>query len=278
MAIDVPIVTPHEFMPEYIGSQSRQYPFNVEPFTMRPCECALRSHPRVIDRSLAHADLTAKIGKLCGWVQPFNTRSNTPFQKLASCEGVSVMIFSEAPHQPLMRVFSKVLADHAGAVAISTAPVTRDALASSHLYVLESHPAVSMGFWRADGCFGNNVSKIPRYKGTLKGTEYKDMPADRKSEIIHANLIGLADNVTNLAKKAHGIALEDAITNDDRLDAFVGLVNLLDLLAGRGDWFGTAASGYFLVPQLRLLNAGLFSKAWEQAEVAVRHANRRQDL
>ena len=46
LAIDVPVVTPHEFIPDYIGSESRQYPFNVEPFTMRPCECALRSHPR----------------------------------------------------------------------------------------------------------------------------------------------------------------------------------------------------------------------------------------
>lgn len=277
LAIDVPVVTPHEFLPAYIGCDSKQYPFNVEPFTMRPCECALRSHPTVIDRSLAHLDLTSMIGKLCGWGQPFKQSSNTPFHKLASCEGISVMIFSEAPHQPLMRVFAETLASSAGEITISTTPTTAGSLSSSHIYVLESHPAVSMGFWRMDGRFCDTLPKIPRYKGTLKGEEYEDMTADEKSEMLRANLIELADNVVTLAVAAHGLDSPEPITNDDRLDAFVGLVNLLDLVAGHGDWFGTAASGYFLVPKLKLLEGKLFSEAWEKAEVIVRQENNRRD-
>lgn len=88
------------------------------------------------------------------------------------------MIYSEAPHQPLMRAFTCALEAIAKSITISTTPVMGDALACSHLYVLESHPAVAMGFWRVDNRFENTMAKIPRYKGTLKGTEYEGMTSD----------------------------------------------------------------------------------------------------
>ena len=116
--------------------------------------------------------------------------------------------------------------------------------------------------------------KSPDTRALLKGEEYEDMTPDEKCEMIRANLTELADNVAALAKKAHGLADLEPITNDDRLDAFVGLVNLLDLLGDRGDWFGTARSGYFLAPKLGLLEGRLFSEAWERAEDSVRQANR----
>lgn len=276
LAIDVPIITPHEFEPSYVSSNSRHYPFNVEPFTIRPCECALRSRPSVIDASLATLPLTELIGALCNWVRPFKSSSNTPFQRMASCEGVSVMIFSEAPHQPLMRVFHDALIAHKpDSVTISKTPLNPSSLESSHLYLLESHPAVSMGFWLMDGCFDEALTNVPRYKGSLKGEDYEDMTADEKSETIQTNLTDLAENVAALAQESHGIDAANSISNDDRLDAFVGLMNLLDLVGGRGDWFGTAASGYFLVPRLAKLEGKCFSDAWQRAEDIVRETSGR---
>jgi hypothetical protein len=42
---------------------------------------------------------------------------------------------------------------------------------------------------------------------------------------------------------------------------------LIDLLAGRGDWFGTVHSGYFLIPALLRGLQAPFGDLWENAAI-----------
>lgn len=130
-----------------------------------------------------------------------------------------------------------------------------------------------MGFWRADGCFEHTLATIPRYKGSLKGTDYDDMTSEEKSSIIGANLTALAENVNAMAMSSHGLGMGETAVTNDRLDAFIGLLNLHDLVTDCGDWFGTAASGHSLVARLAMLEGKLFSEEWQRAEEKVRRTN-----
>jgi len=368
LAVDVPVVTPHKFVLDYISSKPQDYPFDVQPFATRPCDHALRSLQSRVNRRVNRKPdlktLTDMIGALCNWKEPYSESNpsknwqNQPFQHSRSCEGVSVMIFFTAPHQPIMRVFRQVLEDNAniekgcdlrlmppvndvsgiptsldacvglflgliivvlvghvlhfrvfdrdGNVVVNTdekrlteqalliedlkyqleslwpphklteceklrviaavtsiightprisySPQEAEQLNLSCLYVLESHPAVAMGFWTRD----KKLSEVPKYKRQITPSFHK-----------------LVKEVKELAKELHEVDFVN-IDDDDQLDACVGLLNLLDLVTGKGDWFGTSASGYFLVPQLEILGGKLFSKVWEVAEASVRQANQQQ--
>lgn len=195
VSLDVPISMPISFAPDYFSSSSRQYPFNVEPFTIRPCEASLRSRPSIIDENLEHIELIGAIGQLCGWVRPFRGRMNTPFQSMESCEGISVMIYSEAPHQPITRVFLEHAARAISDESLIISPSKKETLKPSRIYVMESHPAVSMGFWAIDGALGENFLSMPRYKGTLKGDKYKDMSSEEKATLLATRLSSLMEAI-----------------------------------------------------------------------------------
>lgn len=266
VSLDVPLSMPASLLPDYISEESVHYPFKVEPFTTRPCESALRKKPSVIDRNLQHVALISAIGTLCGWSRPFKGKGNIPFQDMTACEGISVMIYSEAPHQPITRVFLAEALQTLGHERLIQKPAGPDEWKASNVYVMESHPAVSMGFWAIDGVLGDKLTEIARYKGQLNGKRYEDMDAPAKSSLLKKRLDKLVEGIDSLAKRLHNIRFESKESCDDRLDSFIGLMNLLDLVNGRGDWFGTARSGYFLIPQLTLLDGQRFSELWSEAE------------
>jgi hypothetical protein len=61
------------------------------------------------------------------------------------------------------------------------------------------------------------------------------------------------------------------LSNDDELDSFVGLLNVVELATGRGTWFGTDEHGYFLVPRQDPDSTDRshdFGEVWERALVA----------
>lgn len=269
VSLDVPLSMPSDLIPDYISEKSFWYPFDVEPFTTRPCEAALRKRPQIIDKNLQCFELVSAIGRLCDWSNPFNSKGNIPFQNMTACEGISVMIYSEAPHQPITRVFLAEALKRLGHDRLVQRPVGPDEWKPSNIYIMESHPAVSMGFWAIDGAFDDDLKAIERYKGKLNGKRYEGMDTAAKNSLLKKQFGELVKGIDSLASRLYDIHFDSNQSCDDRLDSFIGLLNLLDLVNGKGDWFGTAESGYFLTPQLTLLEGQRFSDLWAAAEASL---------
>lgn len=271
LAIDAPINSPGEFNPAYLSrtTTKSRFPFNTNPFTIRPCEKALRTkHPAVNCR---HRELVGLLGQLCNWG---DDSPGTPFVELDECQGVSVRIYSEAPHQPVVTVFRRRLIE----CSPNDVDVVDDptfTFAPSTVYILEAHPAVPMGFWVLDRQLGD-LSQVPKYKGSFERLD--DSMAEKKKKQKQQEMKGerardlnrLSSEIVALAKRTHQLTTLDPKINgdDNRLDAFVALINVMDLADGKGDWFGTTRSGYFLTPRLEKLGGKLFADAWQSAEEA----------
>lgn len=249
LALDAPINSADAFAPMGIAvpgtpGASRYFPFDVHPFSTRPCEKALTGRVQVVPRNLLHRELVNQIGGLCGWTGDYRDPSNVSFVKHPGRSGVSVLGYMGAPHGPVVRSFLTALG--------ASVPLVRSVRAATNpeagkVYVLESHPAVAMAFWARYGQFGMSFP-IDEYKDTGPGYSR------------------LAGAVSALGQELLGAA--PVLVDDDDLDSFVGLLNVVELATGRGTWFGTDALGYFLVPRARPDSpdhADDFGEVWERA-------------
>lgn len=238
------VQAPDSFAPTGAVPGARAWPFNVNAFSQRPCEKALSSKPPPAVL-LPAAELRDALASLCG-----QEGGGPPFVTLHP--GVSVLGYMGAPHAPVVRTFLDALASSASALGlrIGSDPVFRQQDAGT-ITVLESHPAVSLGFYASAGIAGFPRS-IEKYKPL------------RQHEVVSEQLV---EAVTRHIDSAHHADLEKPIRNDDELDAVVGLMNLLDLAGGTGDMFGTAEEGYFLVP--RVARERSFLEIWETARAKV---------
>lgn len=265
ISLDVPIVKPDSFRPSFTGAGSDRYPFDVSPFTTRPCEAALRKKPAIVNRNLRHHLLIEGIAKLCKWKPEWKSPGNLPFIGLPQCEGVSVKIFSEAPHQTITSIFLQSLREAMGAARMILHPPALSEIQSSRVYVLESHPAVSLGFWVIDDAFGTALQSLPRYKGNQE-SESEGTENPRNDATVTDSLAKIIAAVCNLSEERYDLKLNELPCNDDELDAFVGFLNLMDIIKEKGDWFGTIETGYFLTPRLSLLNGECFSELWRETQ------------
>ena len=59
--------SPSSFEPAGTAEGGRAWPFNVNPFSQRPCEHALSSKPTVVNGSLVAPELAQIVAELCGW-------------------------------------------------------------------------------------------------------------------------------------------------------------------------------------------------------------------
>gem|GEM_PF-1987990 len=238
------VQVPESFAPPGAVTGARAWPFNVNPFVTRPCEKALGSKPPKTV-SLPAAELRTALIDLCG------SGDDCPaFVTLHP--GVSVLGYTGAPHAPVVRTFLDALADSAveAGLRIGLDPALRKQDAGT-ITVLESHPAVSLGFYASAGIAG-----FPR-------TIEKYKPCRHNRVVFDA----LVEAVTEHIISSHAAHLERPIASDDELDAVVGLMNLLDLVGGTGDLFGTAEEGYFLVP--RVTRPRSFLDVWQSVRAKV---------
>lgn len=238
------VQAPDSFAPTGAVPGARAWPFNVNAFSQRPCEKALSSKPPTT-ASLPASELRtalADLGFLGGHAQAF----------VDLHPGVSVLGYMGAPHAPVVRAFLDALVSKAASLGlrIGSDPASHYEDAGV-ITVLESHPAVSLGFYASAGIAG-----FPR-------TIAKYKPWRQHEEAFHS----LVDAVTRHIDAAHKASLETPIGDDDGLDAVVGLMNLLDLTGGTGDMFGTAEEGYFLVP--RVTRSRSFLEIWQIARARV---------
>ncbi len=238
------VQVPESFAPPGAVTGARAWPFNVNPFVTRPCEKALGSKPPNTAPFPA-AELRTALIELC------DSGDDCPaFVTLHP--GVSVLGYMGAPHAPVVRTFLDALADSAveTGLRIGSDPALREHDAGT-INVLESHPAVSLGFYASAGIAGFPRA-IEKYK-----------PWRQHREVFDA----LAEAVTRHIGAAHAADLERPIATDDCLDAVVGLMNLLDISGGTGDLFGTSEEGYFLVP--RVTQSRSFLEIWETTRAKV---------
>jgi len=224
IAVDAPIrafdgiQAPSTFTPLGAARGRASWPFDVNPFSQRACEKALSSRPKT--SSLLARDLAKVVESLCG--------GDVSFAK--AHPGVSVLGCMSAPHAPVVRAFLAALTERAGASGISVDYELGLPASAKTIRVLETHPAVALGFYAAMGV-RPFPSRIPVYKGS------KANPGDFEA---------LVDAVVTHLNAKHGCTVRRP-ADDDELDSLVGLLNLLDLAHGSGDFFGTE-DGYFLVP------------------------------
>ncbi len=261
LSLDAPINKPRCFdIPSVDEGADEIFPFNVNPFSKRPCEQALSGRPSALKNKLRFPKLVQAVASLCGWQGEYRASgtANRSFIDLHSetamksakpkvIRGVSVLGYMQAPHGPVVSLFLQRLVEQCPAVSFS--PSEALSPVAGQVYVLESHPAVSMGIWALDGKL-RGIQRVPYYK-------------NKKS----AGFQSLVGAVSQLAEEAYS-QNPAQIPHDDALDAFVGLLNLLDLLTGKGDWFGCEELGYFLIP---LFNRGRpdfpnrVGDVWEEA-------------
>jgi hypothetical protein len=265
VSIDAPVNCIDLFDAPGLDTAGRHYPFNANPFTTRPCEKALATKPGVVNRSLIHRQLVDMIAALCGWHDEYKAKTNLSFVKRH--EGVSVLGYMRAPHGPVVSLFVRRLRARHADVCFSP----REAASPSpgRVYVLESHPAVSLGFWAEDGRLAP-LTAIPKYKEEKLEQEPADAEAtggEETASTVEGGLRQLRGPVVSLAGSGHSLTVRPPKT-DDELDALVGLLNLLDLAGNKGDWFGCERLGYFLVPRFGRYPKDCpdtISEAWEQA-------------
>jgi len=242
LSLDAPVrvfgglQAPSSFEPAGAAQCGRAWPFNVNPFSQRPCEHALSSKPTVVNSSLVAPELARAVAELCGWDAEFRKSGNRSFADFH--EGVSVLGYMGAPHAPVVRTFLDAMAREATSAGVRIgyypAPELREV---GCITVLETHPAVALGFYAAQGAEGF-PPPIPHYKPVPK---YRN------------GLAALVPPVKEQFRVHHKVTRLQPIDTDDLLDALVGLLNLLDQANGVGDLFGTVGDGYFLLPPLVLL-------------------------
>jgi hypothetical protein len=252
VTLDAPLKMPTEFDVPITGLPGRNWPFNVNPFSTRPCEKFLSSRPEIIENNLEHAELVDTIRQLCNWGPDLQDPQNQRFTDIHV--GVSVLGFQGAPHGPVVRLFRNRLEARlaeTGFNDVDYSPWNALTPEAGHVYVLESHPAVSMALWAYQD--GNT---LPRYKGN-------NQPETQ------ANFEALCAIVRALA--APRLDLDALAINDDNdLDAFVGFLNAVDLVRGKGDWIGTDEWGYFLCPKIAGMPEGqLMSEIWRNEAARV---------
>ena len=256
LSVDAPVrafgglQAPVSLDPPGSSTSPRDWPFDVNPFSQRPCEHALTSRPQSAVNALAHQELVAAIGALCGWDGDPGHRSNRAFDKRHV--GVSVLGYQGAPHAPVVRAFLSHLETRAAAVAgVELSFETEPAITTPGITVLETHPAVALAFYALDVRHGL-PKDIPKYK-PVRGNV--------------AAFGALAGAVMRTLRATHSIAALEAPVTDNELDALVGMLNLLDFASGTGDVFGTTESGYFLVA--RRGDGASWRELWQQAAAAV---------
>lgn len=256
LSLDAPVrvfgglQTPSSFEPAGTAEGGRAWPFNVNPFSQRPCEHALSSKPTVVNGSLAAPELAQIVAELCGWDPEFRKPGNPSFAD--SHEGVSVLGYMGAPHAPVVRTFLDALNREAMSIGVrigyDPAPELREV---GCITVLETHPAVALGFYAAQGAEG--------FPPPIR--QYKPMPRYR------TGLMALVPAVIRQLRVHDKVAELHPTDTDDEFDALVGLLNLLDQAAGTGDLFGTVRDGYFLVPRRK--GTRTYQQVWETAAAAI---------
>ncbi len=255
LAIDAPICVPQSFSHPGASLKRAYWPFNLNPFSTRPCEKALSSKPSVIDSKLEFPKLAEIIGRLCGWKGEHRNSSNRSLTKIHP--GLSVLGYQGAPHGPVVQLFRDRLAERAASegIRLSYSPKAATKPISRCIYVLESHPAVTMAIWIAQKRLGA-IDTLQKYKG--------DSSAATKIGFQSAR-----NGVVDLLSKEIA-TLDSPVSSDDELDALVGLANLVDLIRGKCDWWGTEDTGYFLIPEITdSLGFPTVREAWDNASKCV---------
>jgi hypothetical protein len=85
-----------------IAKLKKYWPFNVNPYSTRPCEKALSSKPE--NKGLACTDLIRAIAETFGWEEPLHQNHNN--ESLTSRhQGISVLGYQRAPHGPVVGTF-----------------------------------------------------------------------------------------------------------------------------------------------------------------------------
>lgn len=252
IAIDAPICMPQSFSTPGASLSSAYWPFNVNPFSTRPCEKALASKPSVVNASLRFPCIAHFVSEICCWTTAFRDQQNQALTALH--KGLSILGYQGAPHGPVVRLFRTCLARQAAESGGVVSYSPNAALSSEQgcIYVLESHPAVTMAIWISQQKLGS-LGSLPKYKG------------DRS---VQTNRGLQTTSVSVVALLLQYIDLKDvSISTDDELDALVGLANCFDLVRGCGDWWGTESTGYFLIPAITQENLHCSARqAWDLAQ------------
>ena len=88
LALDAPLrafggmQAPSSFESAGAAKGGRAWPFDVNPFSQRPCEHALSSKPTVVNDSLVARELAMAVGQLCGWDAECRMPGNLSFTSL----------------------------------------------------------------------------------------------------------------------------------------------------------------------------------------------------
>lgn len=251
LAVDAPICMPLSFNFPGASLKGSYWPLNLNPFSVRSCEKSLNSTPSVMNSSLQVPELAQLVAKLCGWGGEYRDSSNQSFTTIHP--GLSVLGYQGAPHGPVVRLFRDRLERQAvsSGVTVSYSPAEASDPQPQHIYVLESHPAVTMAVWISQRQLGETLS-LAKYKG--------DSSAETKQGFrsVRAGVVDLF--------RRQFVSIECEVSTDDELDALVGLANCIDLQRGNCDWWGTEDAGYFLIPKVSE-GAGESSvrQAWDEA-------------
>lgn len=244
------VQAPSGFDPPGCSEEGRSWPFNVNPFFERPCEKALSSRPRVLNENLEHAALVSAIGKMCGWTGEYTAKAKAN-RSFTTTHKVPEIRYMSALHGPVVRVFLQALEREAAKSGFELrfqADAGKPDQAA--VTVLETNPALTMDMLCSARTKGFPKT-LPYYRITrVKGMQWPGP--------------GLAKALADLISVQHRAELEGTISNDDQLDALAGMLNLLDLAAGKADVFGTERDGYFLVPMTR--EGASFRELWRAAE------------
>lgn len=249
ITIDAPICMPTQFTQPGSKLGGAAWPFDVSPFSTRPCEKSLSSRPTVVNRNLRFPKIASIVGCMAGWTEDYCDKSNQSMTTHHS--GLSVLGYQGAPHGPVVRLFRDQLGRAASCrnVEVSYSPKSAARPDPHTVYVLESHPAVTMAVWIFQQKLGS-LTSLPHYKG------------GRTSDMMYG-FEQLSSAVTKLlsAKLAGSLS---PVKSDDELDALVGLTNCVDLIRDNADWWGTENSGYFLIPRIETELGFGVRDAWDQ--------------
>lgn len=255
LAIDAPICMPQSFSRPGATLKGAYWPFDLNPFATRPCEKSLGSKPGVMNSSLHFPEIAEAVGKLCGWEGEYRNPSN---QSLTTIHpGLSVLGYQSAPHGPIVQLFRGRLAESAAnaGILVSYSPNSAIRPCTRCIYVLESHPAVTMAIWIAQKRLGS-IGTLQKYKGDSSVATKNGFQAAR-------------GGVVDLFRDEFA-SMDSPVSSDDELDALVGLANLVDLIRGKCDWWGTEDTGYFLIPKIAdSLGSRTVREAWDNANKSV---------
>lgn len=252
ITMDAPICMPNEFSRPGSKLGGAFWPFNLNPFSTRPCEKSLSSTPSgVLSQNLLFPEIAKIVGLMAGWEGDYRDQANLPMTKIHI--GLSVLGYQGAPHGPVVSLFRDKLTHKASekGIGVSYSPSAASKPELGWIYILESHPAVTMAVWIYQQRLGT-LRQLPRYKGD-------------SSQITKIGFAEVSSSVIKLFN--HEVAeLQSSVTTDDELDALVGLANCVDLVRGDADWWGTEDSGYFLIPRIRDVKSELsVREAWDTA-------------